>query len=38
MTLVHRCNILLFTAGFLCAVLIANIYGISLRDLKLAVI
>jgi len=30
-------NMLLFTAGFFAAVLIANSYGISLRDLKMAV-
>lgn len=30
-------NMLLFTAGFFGAVIVANSYGISLRDLKLAV-
>lgn len=30
-------NMLLFTAGFFGAVLIANSYGITLRDLRLAV-
>jgi hypothetical protein len=30
-------NTLLFTFGFLVAVMVANAYGISLRDLKLAV-
>ncbi len=30
-------NMLLFTAGFFTAVIVANTYGISLRDLKLAV-
>jgi hypothetical protein len=30
-------NTLLFTAGFFAAVLVANSYGITLRDLKLAV-
>lgn len=30
-------NMLLFTAGFFLAVIAANTYGISLRDLKLAV-
>lgn len=30
-------NMLLFTIGFLAAVVIANSYGISLRDLKTAV-
>ena len=30
-------NMILFTAGFFIAVIAANTYGISLRDLKLAV-
>ena len=30
-------NMVLFTAGFFLAVIVANTYGISLRDLKLAV-
>jgi hypothetical protein len=30
-------NMLLFTVGFFAAVIIANTYGISLRDLKVAV-
>ena len=30
-------NMILFTVGFFAAVIIANNYGISLRDLKLAV-
>lgn len=29
-------NMILFTTGFMGAVVIANLYGISLRDLKLA--
>ena len=30
-------NMILFTVGFFIAVIVANTYGISLRDLKLAV-
>jgi uncharacterized membrane protein YeaQ/YmgE (transglycosylase-associated protein family) len=30
-------NMILFTIGFFAAVIVANTYGISLRDLKLAV-
>ena len=30
-------NMLLFTVGFFAAVIIANTYGINLRDLKMAV-
>ena len=30
-------NMLLFTAGFFIAVIAANVWGVSLRDLKLAV-
>ena len=30
-------NMILFTVGFFMAVIVANTYGISLRDLKLAV-
>ncbi|HEV7254192.1 MAG TPA: hypothetical protein VGN97_13995 [Mesorhizobium sp.] len=29
-------NMILFTAGFMGAIVVANLYGVSLRDLKLA--
>jgi len=31
-------NMILFTAGFMGAIVVANLYGVSLRDLKLAAV